>query len=201
MSEQVEAPAELHNVLLWRLCWKGRLEGRTHPNFTVHSVEQEPEWPIGRKGLMMAQMWKQLRKPDTDGLLIMDGDVVIDPDDFTAMLWSVAHDREAVWVAPVKLWPKATGLPGWVWGHRRQIPRDLPDDQAMAEWQTDRDDPVMFSFNFTWIPVRLMEGAVKAGLREWIYPHVDEGMWKTAKELGIPVRVVRNGCHPRHVNY
>lgn len=191
----------LTDVLCWRMCWKGQVEGRTHPMFTVHSVEPEPRWPVGRKGLMMARAWDMLRTPATEGVFITDGDVIIDPADWLAMTAAVGAERQAVHVAPVRLWPKATSLPDWVWGHRRELPPGLSGKEVMARWQADVDDPVMFSFNFTWLPARLMEGAIKAGMAEWIYPHVDKGMWRTAKELGIPVRVVRGGCHPRHVNY
>lgn len=201
MTETPTPPPTLRDVLCWRVCWKGRIEGRTHPAFTVHSVEQEPEWPVGRKGLMLAQLWKMLAKPTTEGVFIMDGDVVIDQSDFQSMVWSVAHERTAVHVAPVRLWAKATGLPDWVWGHRHMVPPDQSDEATMKDWQTDIDDPDMFSFNLTWLPTRLMEGAIKRGLDQWIYPLVDKNMSETARELGIPVRVVRGDCHPRHTHY
>jgi hypothetical protein len=194
-------PRQLNEVLIIRVAWKGQLEGRTHPSFAVHSVDPEPGWPAGRKGLMLARLWQQLSKPVSDGMLICDGDVVIDPVDFGAMAYAAGCEPDAVHVAPVRLWPRATGLPGWVWAHRKPLPPDTPDDKAMEAWQTDVDDPVMFSFNFTYLPARLVKGAIKAGLENWIYPHVDQGMWETARDLGIPVRVVRNDCHPRHVNY
>jgi hypothetical protein len=194
-------PRQLNDLLIIRLAWMGKLDGRTHPSFAVHEIHPEPGWPVGRKGLLIHSLWKQLAKPISDGILIMDGDVVIDPADFGAMAYAAGCEPEAVHVAPVRLWPHATGLPGWVWAHRRPLPLTMPDDEAMAAWQEDIDDPVMFSFNFTYLPRRLVEGAVKSGLKTWTYPNVDRRMWETARDLGIPVRVVRNGCHPRHTNY
>jgi hypothetical protein len=113
----------------------------------------------------------------------------------------VASEPDAVHVAPVKLWPKATGLPTWVWGHRENVPDDTPLDEAISRWQADIEDPTMFSFNFTWLPRRLMNGAAKTGLSRKVYPNVDRHLWETARDMGIPVRVVRNGCHPRHTNF
>lgn len=200
-----EVPPPLRDLLWVRFGWQGKFIGRTFPSFTEHALHPEPGWPVGRKGLTLERLWTQLHTPASEGIMICDGDVTIDPEDMGAMMWAVGGEREAVHTAPVKLWPKATGFPDWIWGHRKLLPPDLPNDQAIAAWQQDIPDPVMFTFNFTFLPRRLIEGAIKTriggGLAEWIYPHVDENMFKTAMELGIPVRVVRNGCHPRHVNY
>ena len=174
----------LNHVLIIRVCWRGQLEGRTHPSFAVHSVEPEPGWPVGRKGLMLASLWRQVVPAGSDGMLICDGDVVIDPADMIAMTDAACGAPDAVHAAPVRLWPRATGFPEPVWAHRPDL----------------HDPPVMFSFGFTFLPARLIEGAIKAGLEKWHYPNVDRGMWETARDMGVPVRVVRD-CHPRHLNY
>jgi hypothetical protein len=191
----------LADVLFVRLAWKGELDGKTHPSFHVHSVEPEPGWPSGRKGLMLASLWKQQAKDTSQGMMICDGDVVIDSADMEAMVWAVAGERDAVHVAPVKLWPCATGLPGWVWGHRKILPEGLTLQEAMDAWRTDIDDPDMFPFGFIWLPARLMDAAIKTGLAKKIYPHVDQHFWQTARDIGVPARVVRGDCHPRHTNY
>jgi len=181
---------QLNHVLIIRVCWRGQLEGRTHPSFAVHSVEPEPGWPVGRKGLMLASLWRQVVPAGSDGMLICDGDVVIDPHDMAAMTEAACGEPDAVHTAPVKLWPRATGFPDWVWAH-------APAD---GYGQADVDDPVMFSFGFTFLPAWLIDRAIKDGLDSWHYPNVDRGMWQTARDYSVPVRVVRD-CHPRHLNY
>lgn len=198
-------PDDLHDLLMCRMTWKGHTTGPNHPHLTQYDVVPEPGWPVGRKGLMLTEMWRQLSKPTSEGMLINDGDCVIDGYDFTAMVWSVGQARTDVHVAPVRLWPKATGYPDWVWGHRHEplLAGDGSVDIGvqMKDWQTDVDDPVMFSFNFTFIPRRLMEAAIERGLAEQIFPHVDEFMWMVARDEGIPVRTVRYGCAPKHMNF
>jgi hypothetical protein len=195
-------PRNLNYVLMVTLAWKGEVPVKRHPSFTVYDIEPEPGWPVGRKGLLLASLWKNLSQSNSDGIFICDADVAIDQADMDAMINAVCHYPEVVHVAPVKLWPRATGLPAWVWGHRRPVTAPgATNQEIMAAWQEDIEDPTMFSFNFTYLPRRLIEGAVKSGLKDWIYPHVDENMSKLAQELGIPVRVVRNGCSPRHMHY
>jgi len=194
-------PAPLQDILQMRVAWKGNFQGKTFPTFTEYSIDPEPGWPVGRKGLMLACAWEQLSKPTSDGIIISDGDVILDPHDVGAMNWAAAHERDAVHTAPVKLWPRATSLPDWIWGHRKELPEGTSGQDAMAAWQKDIDDPVTFTFNYTFLPRRLILAAIKSGLKEWIYPNVDMHMYETARDCGIPVRVVRNGCHPRHIHY
>lgn len=195
-------PRNLNHVLMITLAWKGQVPVERHPRFTVHDIVPEPGWPAGRKGLLLASVWETHKQDDSDGIFICDADVAIDQHDMQLMINAACCEPEAVHVAPVKLWPRATQLPDWVWGHRRPVTRPgVTNEEIMAAWQEDIDDPTMFSFNFTYLPRRLVEGAVKSGLKKWIYPHVDEKMSELAQELGIPVRVVRNGCSPRHMHY
>jgi hypothetical protein len=192
---------QLNDLVCLRIAWRGEVTGQTMLPFRKADVMPENGYPVGRKGLVLHSAWRQLSKATSDGMLIQDGDVIIDPVDLTAMLTHVATDVDAVWTAPVRLWPKSTHLPSWVWGHRRALPEGTSADETMKAWQTDIDDPVWFTFNFTFLPARLVEGCVKAGLKNWIYPHVDQHVHETAAKLGIPVRVVRGGCGPRHLNY
>lgn len=190
----------LNDLLLMRLAWKDQFAGRTHPSFREYSVYPTNEHPNGQKGLLLANAWNNISKPTSDGLIICDGDVVIDPSDYSQMLGHIVTDREAVWTAPVRLWPIATQFPEWIWAHRKMVNTNRPVAEVVRDWQEDIEDPEMFSFCFTYLPRRLMEGAIKTGLKDKIYPGVDWFMWDTAKSLNIPVKVVR-GCYPKHLNY
>ena len=156
--------------------------------YTLH-VGPEAEFPFGRKGLALAGAWKQLATPGCAGMLILDGDVAIDPHDTTAMLTAIQAEPEAVHAAPVKLWPASTKRDGCVWGHGR------------GDFSTeDPDDPDLFGFSFTYLPRKLIEASIKAGLPEWSYPNVDRMTRKTAQQMKLPVRVVRQAT-PKHLNY
>src|SRR5580704_19270705 len=67
-------------------------------------VDPEPEYPYGRKGLVLTRVWEMFNE-DAHGMLIVDGDVAIDPADMNAMSNSISKDTSAVHVAPAKLWP------------------------------------------------------------------------------------------------
>jgi hypothetical protein len=191
---------QLRDILQIRLAWKDKFEGRTPPCFTEHSVYPEAEYPNGRKGLLLTRLWQNLNKPTSDGAIILDGDVIIDPHDYDSLITHACTDVNAVWTAPVKLWPSATSLTDWVWGHRKLVDMNRPQAEIVKEWQQDIDDPDMFTFCFTYLPAALINGAIRKGLDTRMYPKVDWFMWETAQELGIPVRVVRD-CYPRHLNY
>lgn len=147
----------------------------------------EPGYPFGRKGLQMAGAWRQLAGDDTPGMLILDGDVAVDPFDVAVMLLAIDADPCSVLTAPARIWPVSTGAPHWVWGHGR------------GEFtQEDVDDPDRFSFCFTYLPAVLIGKCT--GLPEWEFPHVDREVARVARENGIPIRVV-DGCSPKHVNF
>lgn len=157
--------------------------------FYALRITPEPGHPFGRKGLALAAAWEQLAGPAAAGLVILDGDVAVDPQDIAAMLAAIHLDPGAVHVAPVRLWPASTKRDRWVWGHGRgDFSRDDPDD------------PDVFGFCFTYLPRRLVDACVKSGLAGWRYPHVDRLTSRRARALRIPVRVVR-GATPKHVNY
>jgi len=122
-------------------------------------------------------------------MLVLDGDVVIDPVDHDAMFAAIDKEPDAVHVAPVKLWPVSTHLDGWVWGHGLEF--------FSAK---DPSRPDRFSFCYTYLPKRLLEACIKSGMDEWHYPGVDQKVSKVCRELGIPIRVARS-CQPKHLNY
>lgn len=191
------------NLICVKMCWEGLdpVPSMTSPFHDVW-VRREAEHPKGRKGLTLARAWEQMATEADEGLLICDSDVVIDPNDLNVMVAHVVSDREAVWTARVKLWPVSTHYPTWVWGHRKEVPAGMTDElEIMRWWQTDVDDPDYFTFCFTYLPRRLVERALEAGLKTWQYPHVDKNMHELAKAESFKVRVVKGDCFPKHVNF
>jgi hypothetical protein len=153
-------------------------------------VSPEPEHPFGRKGATLTGAWRQLSTPAAAGMLILDGDVAIDPLDHAAMLTAIHHDPAVVHVAPVRLWPVSTRADGWMWGH----------GNGRFSADEDPDDPDVFTFCFTYLPKRLIEGCIKAGMPQWTYPNVDRRVQGQAQAMRIPARVVR-GASPKHLNF
>jgi hypothetical protein len=84
--------------------------------FDLH-VGPEPGYPFGRRGLAIARAWEQLGNRKDAGMLMMDGDVAIDPLDLAAMGDAIAQTPKMVLVGPVRLWPASTMRESWVWGH------------------------------------------------------------------------------------
>lgn len=159
----------------------------------IHTLNVGPEGathPFGRKGLALQQAWQHLSVAAQTGLLILDGDVVIDPWDVVQMLAAIELEPEAVHVAPAKNWPASTGLPTWVWAHYKNF-------EASHELITDPD---FFSFNFTYLPRALVEASIKAGLRGWVFPRVDAQVSKIARQQGFKIRVVED-CQPKHMHF
>jgi hypothetical protein len=143
--------------------------------------------PAGRRGEVMLGAWEGYSDRGTAGMLVQDGDTVIDPADYFAMVDSIHAWPDCVITAPVRLWRKADTA-GWVWAHWK--------GQASQELVFDPD---FFCFNFTYLPRRLLEAAAKKGMRSWAFPTVDTRMARVARETGIPVKVVR--CMPKHMNF
>jgi len=189
------------NLICVKIAWMGKTIPSVEQPFHVIQVHPETEHPKGRKGLVMASAWRQMATDADAGMLILDSDVAIEPTDLTTMIAHIGRDIEAVWTAPVKLWPRSTHLPSWVWGHRRTPSPETTQAEAMRMWQTDIDDPEWFTFCFTYLPRKLIDEALVAGLKEWHYPYVDRNMHLTAKAKGFRVRVVRGDCHPKHINF
>jgi len=195
------AASSVVNLICVKVAWRGcTIPSVEHP-FHVIEVNPEPTHPKGRKGLVLASAWRQMATPVDVGMLLLDADVAIEPTDLGTMVSHVGQDTESVWTAPAKLWPRSTHLSSWVWGHRREPPPGATGIDALRLWQTDVDDPDWFTFCFTYLPRRLVEAAVTQGLKDWHYPYVDLNMHRLAKSLGIPVRVVRGDCHPKHINF
>lgn len=171
--------------------WNNRPTVTPFLGFRELHVTPEPDFPFGRKGLTFACAWEHLGVPnDAIGMLILDGDVAIDPHDNRSMHRAIWHDPFKVHVARCKLWPISHQGEGWVWGHGK--------DGAFT--QEDVPDPDMFSFSFTFLPAALMNEFCASGGDEWSYPQVDMFTWELAQKLGITVHVVED-CTPKHMHW
>ena len=179
-------------VLCLRINWNhSAIPLRIASRFFNVDVMPEPEFPFGRKGLSLSQAWRQLSKPDFCGMLLLDGDVAIDPHDYEAMLTAIGEAPEKVHTAPVKLWPISTHVETWVWGHGRN---------ATYTQQDYSDRLNIFTFCFTYLPRILVEDCIEQGLEYWQFPNVDSTVCERARELDLPVHLVANS-HPKHLNY
>lgn len=192
-----DKPAEL---LCVRIIWDRQVIPLPHKDLGFHQlhVPPEPGRPFGRKGLALQAAWEQITTPTTAGMLLLDGDVMIDPHDLAVMHKAINSDPARVWTAPVKLWRAAMREAGggWIWSHMTAFPRDQGQND---DW--DEHELFRFSFCFTYLPRRLLEAAVRSGLKTWAYPHCDMRMHQLAARLDIPVQIVRDGCTPKHGNY
>lgn len=179
-------------ILCLRIDWNHTaIPLRIASRFFTLEFGPEPEYPFGRKGLGLTRSWEQLAKDSIDGMLLLDGDVAIDPYDFEMMLKSIDAYPSDVHTTTVKLWPVSTKYDTWVWGHGRD------------EFYTQRDysDKLdMFTFCFTYLPRRLIEYCIESGLAQWQFPLVDKNVCTHAKKLGVPIRIVR-AASPKHLNY
>jgi hypothetical protein len=184
-------PMQPVSVILIRVDWDrtaiqlGRLPGRWH---TLH-LGPEPGYPFGRKGLALISAWTQIQMANEAGIVILDGDVAIDPVDYRAMMRAITAEPSAVHVAPARLWPKSTQWAGWTWAHHRGEPS-----------QEDCADPTVFSFCFTYLPRRLLDACRQAGMAKWAFPVCDSKVTEVAVRMKIPVRVVA-GASPKHLHY
>jgi hypothetical protein len=147
--------------------------------------------PFGEKGKALAAAWRQLSTTDMAGMLILDGDVAVDPHDRLVMLDAIHHAPKSVHVAPAKIWPISTKRDDWVWAHWQD------DATQVLEWSPK---PKWFTLCFTYLPRRLITGAMLHGLPTWRYPGVDTNFCRLAQRLDIDINVV-TGCSPKHLNY
>lgn len=158
--------------------------------FDLH-VGPEPGYPFGRRGLAIAAAWRQLGNGKCTGMLMMDGDVAIDPLDLAAMGDAIPETPKMVLVGPVRLWPASTMRPDWVWGHWKA---------GAGPTQEFIERPDRYGFGFTYLPRALLEHAIAAGLEDWTFPNVDVKMADVARARRIRARTV-DGCHPKHLHY
>ena len=154
------------------------------------SVAATDDYPLGRKGLVLARAWEQLGPPaKAEGMLVLDGDVAVDPVMVRQMMDAIDGAPGIVHTAPVKIWPVSTHRQDWVWAHWENRASQHIDDTA--SW---------FSFNFTYLPAALLAACIKRGMKKWIYPAVDANVSRTARAENIEARPVPD-CFPVHLHW
>lgn len=178
---------------LWlQICWQG---SRIREIVGFHQVNIWPtnEYPFGRKGYTLAYCWEHMIEDHTKGMVILDGDVAVDPIDISFMQQSMVSDPNSIHIGPARIWPKSTNFSQWVWAHRKF-------GTVFKDWQTYRTDVDTASFCFTYLPRTLIEKCIDQGLATWAYPNVDFNVFRVAREESIAFKVV-DGCIPKHMNY
>ncbi len=148
------------------------------------------EYPFGEKGRVLANAWRQLSKDDYTGMLILNGDVIIEPTDHKNMLAAIHTRSDQVVIAPTRIWPKSTKRKDWIWGHW-SFEGSQKFETKNVRW---------FTFCFTYIPRKVIDQALKDGLVEWRYPGVDMNMARSAVKAKVPVYVAENVL-PKHLNF
>jgi hypothetical protein len=148
-------------------------------------------YPFGEKGRALAGTWKQL-DPDNimAGMLILDGDVAIDPTDLANMLAAIHHHDDQVVVAPAIIWPISTKRGQWTWAHWSDQPSQVLETENIR----------FFSFNFTYVPRKAIEQAIRDGLASWRFPRVDKRLSDAARKAGTQVYVAEN-VRPKHLHF
>jgi hypothetical protein len=177
------------DIVFVRVDWDNQAFPLPLPGIRMHHlhVDPEPAHPFGRKGLILASAWEQLRTRTASGMLILDGDVAIDPLDLGAMLNAITRDPDVVHAAPARLWPRSTGRISWVWS--------VWDGKQSQELPKT---PTFTTFCFTYLPRPLLTRCVKAGLKRLRFPHVDSFVSAQAVAAGIPIRIVPDAT-PKHL--
>lgn len=178
-------------ILLIRMNWnRSAIQLREAREYYNLDILPEPGWPFGRKGYALAAAWSQLSDDDMKGMLILDGDVAVDPQDRRVMLGAIHVQPDIVHVAPARIWPVSTKRADWVWAHWA----DSPSQDVQF------DDIETFTLCYTYLPRKLIEASLRDGLPFWTYPGVDANFCRVAEKEKIPVNVVL-GCQPKHLNY
>lgn len=174
-----------------RTIWnKNELKQPINRHFFNVYVDPEPGFPFGRKGLQIASAWEKLATPSCQGMLMMDGDVAVDPNDYKAMTTAIHDNPDSVHVAPVKLWPVSTKKAGWYWGHWN----------AIGSMTMETTNINFYGFSFTYLPKKVIVQAIGDGLKKWTYPDDDMRVSRVSIKLKTPVNIVEDSL-PKHLNY
>ena len=154
----------------------------------------EPGCPAGRRGLALTSAWEAYATGTrATGLLMLDGDMAIDPRDVSLMLGYIDADPDQVWTAPYRIWPASTGRPHWTWAHWPGGPHD-------ASQRLETEKIAWCGLGFTYLPRALIQDCQAAGLRHWRFPSVDTKICQRAAALHIPIGVA-DQCEPKHLNF
>lgn len=189
----------LKSFIFLMIAWKGQsiysgFADETPGTFRKVPIYPTNEYPLGRKGYTLATCWQTMKETHTTGMLILDSDVAIDPNDFASMYNAMKANPSSICIGPALIWPKSTGYQHVVWAHRKF-------GTSYDEWRKFRSSDVdTASFCFTYIPAQVWETCINNGLSEWTFPEVDRQLFETARKMHVPFHVVEN-CTPKHLNY
>jgi hypothetical protein len=182
--------SERYDPLRLRVIWNNQPPVTPFMGFRDLFINPEPEYPFGRKGLAFMRAWEEIGIPnECVGILLLDGDVAVDPYDVEQMHVHLYSDVNSVWVAPIRIWPVSHLGANWVWGHG--------EDEFSQENVTN---PNCFSFSFTYLPADLVNAMIVNRLEDWCYPMVDYQTHQLACELDCKVQVAHN-CSPKHLHF
>lgn len=179
-------------IPLVQIEWMGWRISSLTPDHILRVIP-EAGYPRGRKGKLLADIWAGVYGLGADGLVLMDPDVVADPDDWAALAGAASSDPTSVHTGVLKLWPASTGLTGWIWSHRGGrlgYPENTQDERARIAY---------VSTGFVYLPGRLLDAA-SAWLPGAHFLDVDPGLSETALQAGIPMLAVP-ACRPKHVHF
>ena len=158
--------------------------------YNLH-IDPSTDNPFGEKGKSLSNAWRQLNwNNKMDGMLIIDGDVAIDEIDYANMLNAIHYHDKMVVIAPARIWPASTKRKNWSWAHWSKEPSQVLETENVR-W---------FSFNFTYLPKKVIDQAHEDGLISWAYPNVDKNMSTAAFNAGVPVFVAEDVL-PKHMNF
>lgn len=152
-------------------------------------IQPSARYPVGQKGMALAHYWNTMQLHRTyHGILILDGDVAIDPGDLSAMLTAIEEAPLSVLTTPMRVWYDGREY----WSHRGRD-GELHNGPIQG--------PIhYFSFGFTYIPRELMTKAVNEGLALQVYPYVDEWLSKYAVKWNFAIELI-TGCYPKHMHF
>jgi hypothetical protein len=179
-------------IICLRVNWNNSSPSIPIPgDFHILNYGPSPDHPFGEKGKALAGAWKQLDpENEMDGMLILDGDVAIEPLDLTNMLAAIHEHGNMVVVAPARIWPISTKRKDWSWAHWVNKPSQILEIENVR-W---------FTFNFTYSPRKVIEQALNDGLSSWTYPRVDKRVADAAFKAGIAVYVATD-VKPKHLHF
>lgn len=158
-----------------------------------YAAQPSAEHPHGLKGAILADLWRDLADSGINGMATKDGDVAADPSDLALLQAAAARQPEAVHTGQLKLWPRSSGHPDWIYGHQVRSGTEI-------SWTRDRvTSAEQCGTGFAWWPAAVLDKCAEE-LAGTAYPGVDQLLSRTARDLGLPIRVI-SACQPRHLNF
>ena len=132
-------------------------------------------------GTGLAMAWSCRPHPDEPGMLVIEADLMVDPDDLECIEQAVQEQPRDVVAAPYVCWPVSTKL---------AYPMTLPRFNHGVH---------VFGLGCTWLPAKLIE-SMFSELPKLTWTQLDIGFSKRAMEMGLTVRMPY-GTSVKHAHY